>query len=181
MDLKALRPRVFAADPESGDSKRQWLHWCKSFTTSLTQMQDVSDANKLSLLINHIDAAVYELIAEATTYNEALAILTNIYAKTLSPIFARYALIICKQQTGESLKTYFQKLKRSSVDCNYQAVSAQVHEEVIRNAFIGSGNVCWKIIILPFEMLKIKFAVSKLPKRILKFTVLVLRNKILQL
>ena len=138
MDLKTLRPRVFAADPESGDSKRQWLHWCKSSTTYLAQMQDVNDANKLNLLINHIDAAVYELIAEATTYNEALAILTNIYAKTPSPIFARYTLITCKQQAGESLDTYFQKLKRLSVDCNYQAVSAQVRkEEAIRDAFIG--------------------------------------------
>ena len=40
---------------------------------------------------------------------------------------------------------YFQKLKRLSVDCNYQAVSAQVHkEEAIRNAFIGgmmSNNI----------------------------------------
>ena len=67
MDLKALRSRVFAADPESEDSKRQWLHWCKPLTTHLTQMQDVNDANKVNLLINHIDAAVYELIAEAAT------------------------------------------------------------------------------------------------------------------
>ena len=104
----------------------------------IAQMQDVKDASKLNLLINHIDAAVYELIAEATTYNEALAILTNIYAKTPSPIFARYTLITCKQQAGESLDTYFQKLKRLSVDCNYQAVSAQVHkEEAIRDVLIG--------------------------------------------
>ena len=33
MDIKHLRPRVFVADPESGDSKRQWKHWFKSFTT----------------------------------------------------------------------------------------------------------------------------------------------------
>ena len=101
-------------------------------------MQDVNDANKLNLLINHIDAAVYEFIAEATTYNEALAILTNIYSKTPSATSARYTLITCKQQAGESLDIYFQKLKRLSVDCNYQALSAQVHkEEAIRDAFIG--------------------------------------------
>ena len=49
-------------------------------------MQDVYYVNKPNLLFNHIDAAVYELIAEATTYNDALAILTNSYAKTPSPI-----------------------------------------------------------------------------------------------
>ena len=100
-------------------------------------MKVVDNANKLNLLINHIYADVYELIAEATTYNDALAILTDIYAKTPSPNFAPYALITCKQQAGESLGTYFQKLKISSVDCNYQAVSAQVYKEVIRDAFIG--------------------------------------------
>ena len=31
MDLKALHPPVFAADPESGDSKRHWLHWCRLY------------------------------------------------------------------------------------------------------------------------------------------------------
>ena len=47
-------------------------------------------------------------------------------------------MITCKQPAGESLDTYFQKLKRLSVDCNYQAVSAQVRkEEAIRDAFIG--------------------------------------------
>ena len=145
MDIKALRPRVFEADPENGDSKRQWLHWHKSFTTYLAQMQDLTEADKLNLLVNHIDAAVYEIISEASTYREAVEILANTFAKAPSPIFARYALKTCKQQTGESLDAFLQKLKRLSVDCNYEAVSAQVHkEEAIRDAFIGgvlSNNI----------------------------------------
>ena len=55
-----------------------------------------------------------------------------------NPIFARYELISCKQQSGESLDRYLQKLKQLSMDCDYQAVSAQLHkEEAIRDAFIG--------------------------------------------
>ena len=129
---------MFTADPEVSDSRRQWMHWHKSFTTYLAQMPDVTEANKLSLLINHIDAAVYELISEAASYEEAIQILTTTYATTPNSIFARYALMSSKQQTGESLDCYLQKLKRLSVDCNYQAVSAQVHkEEAIRDAFIA--------------------------------------------
>ena len=44
----------------------------------------------------------------------------------------------CKQQIGESLDVYFHKLRRFSVECDFQAVSAQVHKEAIRDAFIGS-------------------------------------------
>ena len=91
MNIKALRPRVFTADPEVSDSRRQWMHWHKSFTTYLAQMPDVTEANKLSLLINHIDAAVYELISEAASYGEAIQILTATCATTPNSIFARYA------------------------------------------------------------------------------------------
>ena len=65
MDIKHLRPRprVFAADPESGDSKRQRKHWFKSFTTYIAQMQNLTEADKLNLLVNHIDAVVYEIIS----------------------------------------------------------------------------------------------------------------------
>ena len=55
-----------------------------------------------------------------------------------NPIFARYELISCKQQPGESLDRYLRKLEQLSMDCDYQAVSAQLHkEEAIRDAFIG--------------------------------------------
>ena len=50
-------------------------------------MENVSEANKFNLLVNNIDAAVYELIAEATRYKNAITILSNTYARTSSPIF----------------------------------------------------------------------------------------------
>ena len=94
-------------------------------------MKNVNNANKLNLLVNQNDAAVYEHVAKATSYNAALAILTNIYAKTSNLIFARYSLITCKQQAEELLNTHFQKLKRLSVDCNYQAISAHVRKDEV--------------------------------------------------
>ena len=100
---KALRPRVFAVDPEAGDLRGQWLHWRKFFTTYVGQIENETEANKLNLLINHIDAAVYEYIFEAGTYDEAIQILPDTFAKAPSSIFARYALMSCKQLTGESI------------------------------------------------------------------------------
>ena len=102
--------------------------------------QEISDADNLIFLINHVDASVYELISEATTYNDAAEILASTYSKKPSPSFARYKLISCKQQSGEPLDCYLQKLKRLSMDCNYQAESAQVHKkEAICDAFIAES------------------------------------------
>ena len=80
MDIKDLRPKVFAADPYNKDSR-----------------------------------------------------------KTVGfPIFARYLLKTCRQQTGESLEDYFQKIKSLSMDCNFAAVSAIQHKkEAVRDAFIS--------------------------------------------
>ena len=136
MDIKALRPNIFAADHESSDGKRQWLHWHKSFTTYIDKIDGINDSEKLDLLINHTDSSVYELISESETCNEAVDLLNSIYAKT--PIFARFVLKSCKQQAGESLDTYLQNLKRLSSDCNFRAVSVTVHqEEAITDAFIS--------------------------------------------
>jgi len=80
-DFKALRPKVFAADPHSKDVQREWLHWHKSFTTYVRNLGEVTPADKLNLLANHVDAAVYELFVEAYTYDEAIASLKALYAK----------------------------------------------------------------------------------------------------
>ena len=97
MDIRNLRPRVFANNPENVDSRKKWLHWHKSFMTYAAHMQEISDADKLNLLINHVDSSVYELISEAATHNDAVEILASTYAKRSNPICARYKLISCKQ------------------------------------------------------------------------------------
>ena len=127
MDIKNLRPPVFSANLENVDSRKKWLHWQKTLTTYTANMTEISNAEKLNLLINHVDASVYELISEVTTYNDAIKILESTCVKRTNPIFARYELVSCKQQSGESLDRYLQKLKQLSMDCDYQAVSVQLH------------------------------------------------------
>ena len=73
---------MFAADPKSGDSKRQWKHWFKSLATYIAQMQNLTEANKLNLLVNHIDAVVYENISEAASFEDAVELLSH---NTLRP------------------------------------------------------------------------------------------------
>ena len=122
MDIKDFCPKVFSTHPETDDAKRQWLHWFKSFTTYIKKLGEVNGEENRNLLINHVDATVYELISEAPDYDDAINFLTNTYARAPSPIFARYALKTCNQQVGESLNVYLQKFKRLSTNCNFLAV-----------------------------------------------------------
>ena len=92
----------------------------------------------MTLLINHIDSAVYEVISESRSFEEAINELQKVYIMAPNSIFARYLLKTCRQQTGQSLDNYFQKLKSLSMDCNFAAVSAIQHkEEAVRDAFIS--------------------------------------------
>ena len=145
MDAKALKPTKFAVDPNSQDARRQWLHWHKSFTSYLAKLGSVTEEDKLNLLINHVDAAVYELFCEAVSFEAAIELLKEIYAKAPNPIFARYMLKCCKQQMGEPLDSFFQNLKKLSLDCDFKAVTDVVHRnEAVRDAFIAgivSNNI----------------------------------------
>ena len=59
MDVKYLRPKVFAADPESSDCKKQRSHWFKFFAIFIDRIEGINDSDKPDLLVNHIDSAVY--------------------------------------------------------------------------------------------------------------------------
>ena len=68
MNIKNLRPRVFSANSENVDSRKEWLHWQKLFATYIANMTEISYANKLNLLVSHFDASVYELISEVIKF-----------------------------------------------------------------------------------------------------------------
>ena len=153
MDIKGFRPKAFAVDPHCKDAKRQWLHWYRSFTTYLLRLGEVSDADKLTLLVNHVDAVGYELISEATIYDEAVNTLQEVNAKPPNPVLARYLLKSCKQQLEETLEQYVQKLGRLRTDCSFLAVSASRHKKLYEMLSLAalypmkSNGDYWKKII----------------------------------
>ena len=74
MDIKDLRPKVFAVDPRSSDARKQWSHWFRSFGCYVQKYENISDEDKLSLLVNHVDALVYEIkIAKIATLEASVS------------------------------------------------------------------------------------------------------------
>ena len=77
-----------------------------SLPTYNNKLGEVTADDKLNLPINHVDATVYKLFAEAPDYDDVINLLTNTYARAPSPIFARYTLNTCNQKVGEALDVY---------------------------------------------------------------------------
>ena len=137
-----LRPAVLTADPSSPDAIKTWRHWKRTFDFFLESLPqpggDGPAPNKLAALVNFVGPSVYELIIDAVTYESAIQILQTTFDKPKNEVFARHILATCKQEPGQSLDQYLQKLKTLAKDCNFKAVTAEVHkDEAIRDAFIS--------------------------------------------
>ena len=68
MDIKDLRPKVFSAHPHNNDCRKIWTHWYKTFAGYVQKYDNLSDGDKLALLINHVDSAAYEVISESRSF-----------------------------------------------------------------------------------------------------------------
>lgn len=140
---RLLRPERFAVEPNLPSASQEWSHWFQTFenfisATTLPEDAAQASAAKLNLLINHVAPAVYDLIAECSTYGTAVAHLQAAYVKPVSEIYARHLLTTRKQQSDENVDQYLQALKALSRKCNFKSVTAsQCRDENIRDSFIG--------------------------------------------
>ncbi|KAK3745311.1 hypothetical protein RRG08_014459 [Elysia crispata] len=135
-----LRPERFDGNPDSPDAAKNWTHWRKTFENFISSVQGHSP-DKFQLLTNFIAPSDYEYIAESTTYEIATETLEKMYVKPGNEIFARHILATTKQEAGQTMDQFLQKLKGLSKDCNFQAVSAEKNrQDAIRDAFISGLN-----------------------------------------
>ena len=135
---KCLRPERFGTDANSPQASRKWQHWHRTFTSYLGSIDNVTEDQKLNILINHVDSTTYEYISEAENYASAIETLKKVFVRPSNEVFARHLLATSKQQSGETIDQYFQRLKRLSLDCKFADVTAATYrEETIRDAFIA--------------------------------------------
>lgn len=118
-----LKPDRLDVDPNSADAAKSWKHWKKTFDNFLASFQN-EPSDKLVVLTNFVSPTVYDIIADCTDYDTACATLKGLYEKPINEIFARHLLATCKQEPGQTLDDFLQKLKTYAKDCNFKAVSA---------------------------------------------------------
>ena len=133
-----LRPAVLTTDACAPDALKTWRHWKRTFDFFLQSLPTEPPPNKLATLVNFVSPSVYELIAEAASYEDAIKTLETTYDKPKNEVFARHLLSSCKQEQGQSLDQFLQKLKTLAIECNFKACTAEIHKnEAIRDAFIS--------------------------------------------
>lgn len=137
-----LKPECLDVDPNTGDVDKQYNHWKRTFDNFLSSLRD---PDKLSILINFVSAKIYEYIADAEDFDQAMNILKKVYIKPKNEVFARHILFTSKQNQGESLDQFLNRLKSLSKDCGFTAVTAEKQrDDSIRDAFISglvSGGI----------------------------------------
>ena len=138
-----MKPERLSVDPNSQDAAKQWKHWARTFDNYLESLeQERRDGdpaiNKLRILTNSVDYKVFDYIEDLESYDAAIDTLKALYVKTPNTVFARHRLATAKQQPGQTLSEFLQKLQSLSKDCKFQAVTAEVHrQEAVRDAFIN--------------------------------------------
>ena len=86
----------------------------------------------------YLAANVFDYIIDATTYDNAIQTLEQLYVKPKNVIFNRHKLATSKQTPGESIDQFMQTLEKLSKNCEFTPVSAEVYrQEYIRDAFIN--------------------------------------------
>ncbi len=154
---RALRPERFNTETNDPHAEQLYKHWKKTLSsyletalatpTTTGEPSAAPDAatiaataaqQKLYTLINHISAHVFQLIGDATTFDDAVNLLDGIYIKPANIIYNRHKLMTTKQEPPQSVDTYVQELKRIAKTCQFQAATAdQYRQQYIRDAFIN--------------------------------------------
>ena len=156
-----MKPNKFDEDPASSQATAAWRYWKRTFLNFLDSAQ-VPEPQKLNVLINFVGLRVYEIISEIETYTEAMALLEETYVKPKNTIFARHLLATLKQEPGDTLEQFLQKLQLLAKDCEFKAVTAeQYRDNSIREAFIsGMASSIIRQRLLEKKTLDLKSAVE---------------------
>ena len=134
---KFLRPGTLDIDPESSTAADEWDMWSSNFDAFFAAIDSALNPDKLALLRAHVSCHIFKLIKHVSSYDEAAKILKARFVKPKSGVYARHCLATQKQQAGETLDQFLDKLKSLAQDCDFKAASAeQVEELAIRDAFI---------------------------------------------
>ena len=134
---RVLRPERFDTDINDVNASKRWSHWLKTFDNFLSTISS-HKPDELAVLTNFLSPEVYEYISDCATYALARSKLNSLYIKPKNEVYSRYLLANLRQQGGETIDQYVQKLHEMSKDCNFTSVTSEEYRDnAIRDAFIS--------------------------------------------
>ncbi|KAL7639654.1 UNVERIFIED_CONTAM: hypothetical protein RMT77_010157 [Armadillidium vulgare] len=137
---RGLRPEKLEVLPTSPEAPRVFKHWLYVFTR-FKETVEASENAYLGILANSLSSENFEIIADCTTFVEALNTLKDAFIRPANEVVARHHLSTRKQTSSETIDEYLRALYKLSVDCNFRSVSAEEYRnEYIRDTFITGLN-----------------------------------------
>ena len=98
---RALRPMRFDVNPNDVNAAKEYQHWIKTLEHYIDVLPS-ENLDKFKVLANFLTPQVFHYISDKTTYDDAVAVLKDLYVKTANEVFARH-LLRTRKQTGESM------------------------------------------------------------------------------
>ncbi|VDP93437.1 unnamed protein product [Echinostoma caproni] len=133
---RLFRPERFDIDSHSLSASKQCIHWHETFCNFISTV-DLPNIEEKQLMVNFLSPSVYQHIIDCPDYEDAIKTLEGLYVKPKNEVFTRYLLATAKQEQGQTIDKFTQKLRVLARDCNFVAVSAEKRrDEAIRGAFI---------------------------------------------
>ena len=93
--------------------------------------------DKLKIQTAHLSRPIYKFISEETKYENAIAVLQNLFVKLKNKIYARHMFATAKLDTGESIGEFILSINELSQNCDFIAISTQeCKDDMKRDSFI---------------------------------------------
>ncbi|GAA47879.1 exosome complex exonuclease RRP6, partial [Clonorchis sinensis] len=134
--LNHLALTVFDAAPYSPDGTKRCTHWFRTFKVYINSIKP-EDLNKLETPTRLIDRTVCDFIGGCSIYDPVKTLLEKLYIRPKNIVYARQVLAKNKQEPGQDVGHFVQKLKSLAYDCQFKAVSTVEHtNKAVRDALI---------------------------------------------
>ena len=151
---KLLKPKTLDLNVDDATATGQFQHWlstCENFMYNLTlpvsyerrvtvdfTKEMAMDQYRRDVLNNLVSHDIWADIKDCITYEDAKQVLTSMFIKAPSEVFARYRLLSTKQGPDQSLESFRRTLEKFSRECNFTDVTAtRYREDSMLNAFIA--------------------------------------------
>ncbi|KAI0983044.1 hypothetical protein GJ496_001793 [Pomphorhynchus laevis] len=111
-----FQPERLVPNTGNSDASTLYSHVKRKFARFLDTNNDLTVDTRLDILFNHAMIKVYQSFESATSYDEMMGILDNVYIKQNSSIFNLHKLFLCHQADGQSIDQFTLTLQVSSRD-----------------------------------------------------------------
>ena len=117
---KYLFPERSDSNTKSPTASKEWKYWLRTLQSFLDSLDSNSNKTgnieKLNLLKSLNSPAVYEYIADCTTYDGDISKLNELSIRPSNEIFARHKLVTRKQNPGEPIDELLQSFRNLAKD-----------------------------------------------------------------